>query len=210
MDTFHLMLPVAPPKPPPTSWRLYPERRGWRGPRQGRYDDRSWRLATAVLDYIEVAWDLLLASMIYLVTAKCVVTGASATAGPLLIFALGAFLLNSLIACFAANQQVLRQMLHRLGAIFLLCALLFLLIIPLTVAGSAYLTRHTTAPMRESGSTSFQKIGKVFSMDRFMRPIPQGKGGRTARQGIRVEPICQRRHVRRSGRGLYTCRRQTA
>jgi len=83
-----------------------------------------------LLDYIEVAWNLLLASMIYLVTAKCVVSGAGATAGPLLAFALGVFLINSLAARFAANQQALRQVLHRLGAIFLLCALLFLLIIP--------------------------------------------------------------------------------
>lgn len=120
-----------------------------------------------LLDYIEVAWNLLLASMVYLVTAKCVVSGAGATAGPLLAFALGVFLLNSLVARFAANQQALRQVLHRLGAIFLLCALLFLLIIPLTVAGSAYLACHTTAPMRESVSASFQKIGKVFSLERF-------------------------------------------
>ncbi|HRR35381.1 MAG TPA: hypothetical protein P5026_14890 [Kiritimatiellia bacterium] len=120
-----------------------------------------------LLDYIEVAWHLLLASMIYLVTAKCVVSGATATAGPLLIFALGVFLLNSIIALFAAGRDTLHQVLHRLGAIFLLCALLFQVIIPLTVAGSAYLAHHTTAPMRASVSASFQKIGKVFSMERF-------------------------------------------
>jgi hypothetical protein len=120
-----------------------------------------------LLDYIEVAWNLLLVSMIYLVTAKCVVSGASATAGPLLAAALGAFLLNSLVALAAAKQHALRQALQRLGAIFLLCSLLFLLIIPLTVAGSAYLSRHTTDPMRAEVSASFQQIGQAFSLDRF-------------------------------------------
>lgn len=168
MDTFHLMLPVGAAKAAAdiVEGSTLNVEAGAVLAKAGMTIEVGDSLQP-LLDYIEVAWDLLLASMIYLVTAKCVVTGAGATAGPLLIFALGAFLLNSLIACFAANQQVLRQMLHRLGAIFLLCALLFLLIIPLTVAGSAYLTRHTTAPMRESVSTSFQKIGKVFSMDRF-------------------------------------------
>ena len=90
--------------------------------------------AFGFFEFALVGVPLLLASMVYLVTVKCVVSGAGATAGPLLAFALGVFLLNSLVARFAANQQALRQVLHRLGAIFLLCALLFLLIIPLTVA----------------------------------------------------------------------------
>jgi hypothetical protein len=120
-----------------------------------------------LLDYIEVAWNLLLLSMIYLVTAKCVVGGASATAGPLLAVSLCAFLLNSLAGLAVSRQHALRQALRRLGALFLLCSLLFLLIIPLTVAGSAYLSRHTTEPMREDVRASFQKIGQVFAMDRF-------------------------------------------
>ena len=119
MDTFHLMLPVGAAKAAAdiVEGSTLNVEAGAVLAKAGMTIEVGDSLQP-LLDYIEVAWDLLLASMIYLVTAKCVVTGASATAGPLLIFALGAFLLNSLIACFAANQQVLRQMLHRLGAIF--------------------------------------------------------------------------------------------
>ena len=120
-----------------------------------------------LLDCIEVAWNLLLLSMVYLLTAKCILAGANALAAPLLVVSVCAFLLNSLITLRFGREYAVRQTLQRLGSLFLLCALLFLLIIPLTVTGSAYLSRHTTDPMREEVQASFTRIGKVFSMERF-------------------------------------------
>jgi hypothetical protein len=120
-----------------------------------------------VLDFINIAWKLLLLSMIYLVTAKSVLAGTGAVAAPLLTVALCAFLAERLAALGTARGQALRQALRRVGALFLLGALLFVLIIPLTVTGSAYLSRHTTEPMREEVRASFDKIGATFSLDNF-------------------------------------------
>lgn len=120
-----------------------------------------------MLDYINIAWKVLLISMVYLVTAKSILVGTDAIATPLLIVSLFAFLISSLAAMILKSDHPVRQALQRVGSLFLLCSLLFLLIIPLTVTGSAYLSHHTTDPMREDVRVSFNKIGKVFSMDKF-------------------------------------------
>ena len=121
-----------------------------------------------MLDYLGIAWRLLLLSMTYLVTAKCVLSGANAVASPLLVISLCAFSFNSLAGLVAISQKhALRQTLHRVGALFLLCSLLFLLILPLTVAGSACLSQIITEPMREDVRGSFQQIGEIFSLDHF-------------------------------------------
>ena len=120
-----------------------------------------------MLDYINIAWRLLLISLIYLVTAKSILAGSGAIALPLLVVALCALLANSLIALFLYREHAIRQVLQRIGSLFLLCSLLFLLIIPLTVTGTVYLARHTTDPLREDVRTSFDKIGTVFSLDKF-------------------------------------------
>lgn len=120
-----------------------------------------------LLDYINIAWRLLLISLIYLVSAKCILAGADAIAFPLLIIALTALLAERLFAATGCQGRVLQQIFHRIGALFLLCALLFLVIVPLTVTGTAYLSHRTTDPMRQEVSASFDKIGAVFSLDKF-------------------------------------------
>jgi hypothetical protein len=125
-------------------------------------------IAAPMLECLNVAWNLLLASMIYLVAAKCVLAGANAIGVPFLIVALGAFLLNGLAALAPVRvPPALRQTVQRFGALFLLCALLFLLLVPLTVTGSAYLARRTTDPMRQDIQDTFTKIGALFTMDRY-------------------------------------------
>lgn len=120
-----------------------------------------------MLDYINIAWRLLLISLIYLVTAKSILAGTGSIALPLLTVALCALLGNSLAALFLHGENALRQVLQRIGALFLLCSLLFLLIIPLTITGTAYLSRHTTDPMRSDVRASFDNIGTVFSLEKF-------------------------------------------
>jgi len=120
-----------------------------------------------ILDYIDIAWKLLLISMIYLVTAKSVLTGAGAIAAPLLTVSLTAFLTDRLTAIRLPHTHAFRQAMSRVGALFLLCSLLFMLIIPLTVTGSAYLSRHTTEPLREDVRASFEQIGQAFSLQHF-------------------------------------------
>jgi hypothetical protein len=46
-------------------------------------------------------------------------------------------------------------------------ALLFLILLPMTVAGTAYLSHHTTDPMHEEVRTAFEQVGSAFSMERF-------------------------------------------
>ncbi len=120
-----------------------------------------------MLDYINLAWKLLLLSMVYLVIAKSILVGTEALATPLLVISLFAFFIDSLTAIILIKQHAVRLALQRVGSLFLLCALLFLLIIPLTVTGAAYLSRYTTDPMREDVRASFSQIGNVFSMEKF-------------------------------------------
>lgn len=120
-----------------------------------------------LLDYIDITWRLLLVSMIYLVSVKSILASAIPLAKPLLMISLVAYLLNSLLAMKLAEDHPLRQSLDRMGPLFLLCALLFSIILPLTVSGAAYLSRHTTDPLREELWQSFDKIGAVFSMEKF-------------------------------------------
>ncbi|HOE60217.1 MAG TPA: hypothetical protein P5125_02050 [Kiritimatiellia bacterium] len=120
-----------------------------------------------LLDYIDLAWRLLMISLVYLVTAKCVLAGTDALSAPFLVLSFSALLAGHLFAMIPGIPPVWRQAFRRFGALFLMAALLFLLILPLTVAGTAYLSRHTTDPMREEVRTAFEQIGSAFSMEQF-------------------------------------------
>lgn len=120
-----------------------------------------------LLEYIDVAWRLLLISLIYNVAMQSILAGSILLAKPLLIVSLLAYLLSTLLSVWVCDANPLRQFLRRLAPLFLLCALLFAVILPLTVAGSAYLSRNTTDKLRDEMWTSFDKIGQVFSMEKF-------------------------------------------
>ena len=120
-----------------------------------------------LLDYIHVAWRLLLISIVYLVSAKAILLGATSLSQPLLATSIISSLLERTAAMVVPQQTAVRVFLKRLSALFLLAALLFLLVIPLSVAGSAFLASQTTDPLRSGLWESFDRVGKVFSMDKF-------------------------------------------
>ena len=120
-----------------------------------------------LLEYIDVAWRLLLISLIYNVAMQSILAGSILLAKPLLIVSLLSYLLSTLLSVWVSDANPFRHFLRRLAPLFLLCALLFALILPLTVAGTAYLSKRTTDIMRNEMWTSFDKIGQVFSMEKF-------------------------------------------
>lgn len=120
-----------------------------------------------LLDYIDLAWRLLMLSLVYLVTAKCVLAGTNALAAPFLAVSFTALLAAHLLAFLRGAPPALRHAFQRVGALFLMGALLFLILLPMTVAGTAYLSHHTTDPMHEEVRTAFEQVGSAFSMERF-------------------------------------------
>lgn len=120
-----------------------------------------------LLDYIHVAWKLLLISMVYLVSAKAILLGASALSKPFIAISILASLLEGLAGRLLAHQPAIRVFLKRLSALFLVAALSFLVIVPFSVSGSAFLASRTTDPLRAGLWESFDRVGTVFSMDKF-------------------------------------------
>ncbi len=118
-----------------------------------------------ILEYINLAWRMLLLSMIYLVAAKTILTGAIHMAEPVLAISLAAYLLNSLLPRSMPEGHPLRQGVLRIAALFLLVSLLFVLILPLTISGAACLSRHTTDPLRQEVFASFDRTAQAFSFE---------------------------------------------
>jgi hypothetical protein len=120
-----------------------------------------------ILEYINVAWKLLLLSMVYLLSAKTILMGTNAVAQPFLVICVTAYLLDTLAGMVLHSENPTRQVLKKVGPMFLLCALMVMAILPLTVYGAAYLSRHTTMVLGQDMWSSFEKMGEVFSMDEF-------------------------------------------
>lgn len=118
-----------------------------------------------ILKYIDIAWRLLLVSMVYLVSAKSILLGANAIAHPFFVVSFLAYLMDGVIGVRIQPSNPLRKSIGKLAPLCFLCALIFTIILPLTVYGASYLSRHTTEPLRAEMWTSFEKMGEVFSLE---------------------------------------------
>jgi hypothetical protein len=124
-------------------------------------------LMQPVLDCIDIAWKILLASAVFLISVKCVVSGFPELTQPLCMAFLFCYLIDNLVVLLLKRDHLFRSILRRVGGIFFLSWILIVALLPLTLAGTAYLTERTTAHMQKNIETSFQRVHTVFNMEGF-------------------------------------------
>lgn len=124
-------------------------------------------LMKPMLDCINIAWKILLTSAVFLISVKCVVSGFPELMQPFCVAFLACYLVEGLLAFLLSTNHLLRYMLRRIGGILFLCWLLIVALLPLTLAGTAYLAERTTAHMQADVDKTFNHIHEVFNMDGF-------------------------------------------
>jgi len=134
---------------------------------KGNMSVEAGDLMQPVLDCIDIAWKILLASAVFLISIKCVASCFPDLAAPFCAVFLTCFLLDSLLVIWLKREHVVRAVARRIGGIFFLSWLLMIALLPVTLAGSAYLTERTTAHMRTNIDTTFQRVHTVFNMEGF-------------------------------------------
>jgi hypothetical protein len=124
-------------------------------------------LMQPMLDCINIAWKVLLTSAVFLISIKCVVAGFPELMQPFCVAFLVCYLVEGLLAFLLTPNHLLRSILRRIGGILFLCWLLIVALLPLTLAGTAYLAERTTAHMQADVDKTFAHIHEVFNMDGF-------------------------------------------
>ncbi len=124
-------------------------------------------LMQPMLDCIDIAWKILLASAIFLISVKCVMSGFPELMQPFCIAFLCCYLVEGLLAFLLHQKHMLRYMLRRIGGILFLGWILIAALLPLTLAGTAYLAERTTAHMQGDIEKTFKHVHDVFNMDGF-------------------------------------------
>jgi hypothetical protein len=124
-------------------------------------------LMQPVLECIDIAWKILLTSAVFLISVKCIVSGFPELTQPLCIAFLACYLIDRLIALLLKRDHLFRSITRRIGGILFLCWILIVALLPLTLAGTAYLTERTTAHMQKNIDTTFQRVHTVFNMEGF-------------------------------------------
>ncbi len=125
-----------------------------------------------MLECLDLAWNVLILSIVFSTVTKYVLGGGDAVAQILLGVALGGFLLTALLRVWLRNTHALVLCLGRVARMCLLIALVFMLILPLTVYLSGHLSNATVAPLEDELFTSFRHAGEAFSL----RGFPESGG----------------------------------
>ena len=125
-------------------------------------------LMQPMLECINIAWKVLLTSAVFLISVKCVVSGFPELMQPFCIAFLFCYLLDSVLALLTLkNNHLFRYVLRRIGGILFLAWIFLVALLPLTLAGTAYLADRTTAHMQADIDKTFSNISRVFNMDGF-------------------------------------------
>ncbi|MBO7655206.1 MAG: hypothetical protein J6U40_09825 [Kiritimatiellae bacterium] len=126
-------------------------------------------IAQPILDYINIGWKLLLASYTYLLSAKFIVNNCNSLGTPILACALLFLIFNLFFPETGTSEKKPLRLVALLGNRILFIAILLMAILPLTVAGTSYLSKKTTQPARVEIQSSFDHIAKTLSMQKVER-----------------------------------------
>jgi hypothetical protein len=118
-----------------------------------------------LLEYLDIAWRILLLSLMISTGAKYVLLGSPSLAGPLLIISLSCYVGYSVGWLVCKKEGALLFSAKRIGAFCLLGYLFFALVLPLTVFCTAALSDRITEPLKTDVTLSFDRVGKIFSME---------------------------------------------
>jgi len=144
-----------------------------------------------ILDYLDVAWRILILSLIVTTATKYILLGVAPLAGMFLVLALALYFVFAIIRCFTAPTAILRLCLRRMAGLFLLTYLLLAVILPLTIFGTGELSRTITEPLRASTFESFDRIGEVFSLEAITRQEGfLGKADSIQKKAVEIIRFC--------------------
>lgn len=122
-----------------------------------------------VLDYLNLAWRILILSIIFSTVTKSVLLGCYPVAHILLIVSLSGFCLWFLIRPWLKETNAWAVSVERISKMTLLAAIVFLLVLPSSVYLAANLSQATTAPLEASLFSSFEEAGRHFDVSQFHR-----------------------------------------
>jgi hypothetical protein len=122
-------------------------------------------IAQPILEYLDVAWRILLLSLITSTATKYILLGAAPLANALLVISFGFYFVFSIMRYWSATLAILCVTFKRIAALCLLGYLLFVAILPLTIFGTSRLAHSITEPLRAQTFQSFSAWGRVFSLD---------------------------------------------
>lgn len=118
-----------------------------------------------ILDYLNVAWRILILSLILSTSSKYVLLGVGPLAGAFLTVSVGLYFVLAVLRLLSARVSGLAFAVKRCAGFFLLGYLLLVAILPLTLFGTARLAGTITEPLRADTARSFERVGQVFSLE---------------------------------------------
>lgn len=116
-----------------------------------------------LLEYTDIAWKILLINFTYLQIALYLSEGGTSISIPILGFSLFFFLIATLP--FLKDSNPLRKNLNIFASRFLICAIALLVLLPLMVSMTGFLSSRITRPIQQETQTSFEKLSKNFSLE---------------------------------------------
>lgn len=122
-------------------------------------------IAQPVLDYLDVAWRILILSLIVTTATKYILLGVAPLANAFLVFSLVFYFILAIIRYMTEPDAAIRVSMKRMAGLFLLTYLLLVAILPLTIFGTGQLSRTITEPLHAETFQSFNRVGEVFSLD---------------------------------------------
>ena len=120
-----------------------------------------------VLDYLNLAWRVLLLSIIFSTVTKSVLQGCYPVAHIMLQVSLAGFFVWFLLRPWLKQTSAWLFSMERIAKMTLLVSIVFLLVLPLSVYLAAHLSQATTKPLEASLFASFDEAGKHFDVSHF-------------------------------------------
>jgi hypothetical protein len=138
-------------------------------------------LMQPILDYLDLTWKVVLTASIAMVATKQLLDGTADLGSMFLVAAIALFFLLAVVLLFSGHQKPLAILLQRLAAMCLLVALLFYLVLPISIWTSAWLSERSTANITEEYEATFDELAAKFSM----HEVNQSKGFLSKADGLK-------------------------
>ncbi len=115
-----------------------------------------------LLDYLNVAWQVVLVASIVLLSFKYFLEGTIGIGSVFLSASLAMYLVLALFHSFRNPHNPIAQTFKRMAGMMLLIALLIYFVLPLSVQGAAWLSHHSTAKMTVEYEQTFHELSATF------------------------------------------------
>lgn len=117
-----------------------------------------------ILDYLDVAWRILILSLIVTMATKHTLLGVAPLANAFLMTSLSLYFVLAVAHSITTPRSAIQICLKRTAGLLLLVYLLFVAILPLAIYGTGQLSKTITEPLYDETFKSFEQVGLVFSL----------------------------------------------